>query len=148
MNTTEAIKILKQHNKWRRGEDDAIAMGNPGEIGEAIDAVIEAVSHGPRATSGGDHQFTIDTLQQDLDMCNDKIAQIRNAYDKMVIRNVEMVDVLQQQATELREGLYTALVAFESCCTGTMSISKSSDVMNTLWGILIKPENPTTGATK
>ena len=51
---SEAVKILKAHNNWRRGVDengneidDAVAMTmpmqNPKEIGEAIDVVVDYV---------------------------------------------------------------------------------------------------------
>ena len=35
----EAVEILRQHNEWRRG--DAISMLTPGEIGAAIDTVVD-----------------------------------------------------------------------------------------------------------
>lgn len=35
----EAVEILRQHNEWRRG--DAISMRTPGEIGAAIDTVVQ-----------------------------------------------------------------------------------------------------------
>ncbi len=39
MKTEEAIQILEQHNKWRRGEDD-ISMIEPSLLGEAIETVV------------------------------------------------------------------------------------------------------------
>jgi hypothetical protein len=42
MNLTEAIKILKTHNEWRRGAE--IEMTDPATLGKAIDIVLEAVS--------------------------------------------------------------------------------------------------------
>lgn len=39
MNLQEAIKILKRHNKWRRGA--VIEMENPTELGIAIDTILE-----------------------------------------------------------------------------------------------------------
>lgn len=39
MKLKEAIKILKYHNRWRRGEVD-LAKYRPKEIGQAIDLVI------------------------------------------------------------------------------------------------------------
>ncbi len=35
----EALKILEQHNKWRRGAD--IPMENPTVLGNAIDLIIK-----------------------------------------------------------------------------------------------------------
>lgn len=44
MKIEEAIKILKTHNKWRRGaRDSTIKMGDPYTIGIAIDTVVEWV---------------------------------------------------------------------------------------------------------
>lgn len=76
MNTDTAIKILKQHNLWRRGGDDTIAMRKPKEIGEAIDVVIEAVSHGPHETPGDGQQSTIAALQQ-------QVREMREVIDKL-----------------------------------------------------------------
>lgn len=39
MKIEEAIAILKQHNKWRRGAD--ILMTDPKILGEAIDCVVD-----------------------------------------------------------------------------------------------------------
>ena len=39
MTTQQAIAILRQHNKWRRGDDTA-EMQEPKDIGEAIEVVI------------------------------------------------------------------------------------------------------------
>lgn len=36
MTRTEAAEILRQHNRWRRGETDH-QQHNPSEVGEAID---------------------------------------------------------------------------------------------------------------
>jgi hypothetical protein len=41
MKLKKAIKILKRHNKWRRGAD--IEMGSPTELGIAIDVIIKKV---------------------------------------------------------------------------------------------------------
>jgi len=42
MNITDAIKILKTHNEWRRGAQ--IEQAEPVIIGQAIDIVLEALS--------------------------------------------------------------------------------------------------------
>jgi nucleoid DNA-binding protein len=42
MTLKEAVKILEQHNKWRRG-DDIIPMLSPRDVGIAIDAVLAEV---------------------------------------------------------------------------------------------------------
>ena len=39
MDKQEVIKILEQHNKWRRGAD--IEMLSPKDIGKAIDYAIK-----------------------------------------------------------------------------------------------------------
>jgi len=39
MKLEEAIKILKEHNIWRRGAED-VKMTNPKELGIAIDTVV------------------------------------------------------------------------------------------------------------
>lgn len=44
MDIKEAVYILKQHNKWRRGAD--IPMANPTELGKAIDLVIAYTERG------------------------------------------------------------------------------------------------------
>ena len=41
MDIQEAVKLLEQHNKWRRGAD--IPMANPSELGKAIDMVVETL---------------------------------------------------------------------------------------------------------
>lgn len=46
MNMTEAVAVLRKHNEWRRApahlpEDAMPAMGNPREIGRAIDALCD-----------------------------------------------------------------------------------------------------------
>lgn len=38
MEVQEALRILEQHNKWRRGAD--VPMGDPKIIGEAIDLIV------------------------------------------------------------------------------------------------------------
>jgi hypothetical protein len=45
MNKDEALEILKQHNLWRRNQDDVnpYEMCDPKELGEAIDCVVEAL---------------------------------------------------------------------------------------------------------
>lgn len=40
MNIEEAIQILKDHNKWRRGAD--MPMTDPKILGEAIDCIVDA----------------------------------------------------------------------------------------------------------
>ena len=42
MNLTDAIKILKTHNEWRRGAQ--IEQAEPVIIGQAIDMVLDALS--------------------------------------------------------------------------------------------------------
>jgi hypothetical protein len=45
MNNTEtkqAAELLRQHNKWRRG-DEEIEMHNPADLGKAIDTVLAAL---------------------------------------------------------------------------------------------------------
>ena len=39
MTLPEAIKILKSHNAWRRGDDSD--MTNPTKLGIAIDLIVE-----------------------------------------------------------------------------------------------------------
>jgi hypothetical protein len=38
MDIQEAVKLLEQHNKWRRGAD--IKMVDPKMLGEAIDLIV------------------------------------------------------------------------------------------------------------
>ena len=40
MTTQQAIEILRQHNKWRRGDDEDIEMQEPKDIGEAIEVAV------------------------------------------------------------------------------------------------------------
>ena len=40
MKLHKALKILDNHNKWRRGDDD-YPMAHPTELGKAIDTVIK-----------------------------------------------------------------------------------------------------------
>jgi hypothetical protein len=40
MTPDDCITILTEHNKWRRGADD-LPMGDPRQIGLAIDYAIE-----------------------------------------------------------------------------------------------------------
>ena len=42
MELSEAIKILKHHNKWRRSKEDfnPFTMVNPKQLGVAIDTVV------------------------------------------------------------------------------------------------------------
>lgn len=40
MTLQEAVAILENHNKWRRG-DDTIKMAEPKELGIAIDLIVE-----------------------------------------------------------------------------------------------------------
>jgi len=42
MNITEAIKILKDHNEWRKGSDEK-QMAEPKELSQAIDVIINYV---------------------------------------------------------------------------------------------------------
>jgi hypothetical protein len=39
MTAEQAIAILRHHNAWRRGEE--IPMGDPAEIGRAIDVLVD-----------------------------------------------------------------------------------------------------------
>lgn len=39
METATAVKILEDHNKWRRGDDD-MEMADPKQLGEAIDFIV------------------------------------------------------------------------------------------------------------
>jgi hypothetical protein len=45
MDKKEAVTILKNHNLWRRNQDDVnpYEMGNPTELGKAIDYAVEAL---------------------------------------------------------------------------------------------------------
>lgn len=48
MTANKAADILEAHNDWRRGGDEVAPMGNPTEIGIAIDravAVLRAAHH-------------------------------------------------------------------------------------------------------
>jgi hypothetical protein len=40
MTTKQAVKILRFHNRWRRGEE--IPMQEPAKIGEAIEVLCDA----------------------------------------------------------------------------------------------------------
>lgn len=40
MTLDEAIKILEQHNNWRRDNDGIYEMADPKELGKAIDLVV------------------------------------------------------------------------------------------------------------
>ena len=42
MTTQQAVQILDQHNKWRRGEE-GISQADPATIGVAIDVVVNAL---------------------------------------------------------------------------------------------------------
>ena len=39
----EALLILRDHNVWRRGDDDNIEMQEPKSLGKAIDVAVEAL---------------------------------------------------------------------------------------------------------
>jgi len=41
MEIKRATQILKQHNSWRRSDEDHPEMVNPTELGLAIDAIIK-----------------------------------------------------------------------------------------------------------
>lgn len=43
MTEQEALELLKQHNRWRRG-DDSVEMGDPKAIGLAIDVACRALA--------------------------------------------------------------------------------------------------------
>ena len=43
MTTQQAITILRQHNQWRRGDDEDIEMQEPKDIGEAIDVAVSVM---------------------------------------------------------------------------------------------------------
>lgn len=43
MTEQEALELLKQHNRWRRG-DDSVEMANPSELGRAIDVACRALA--------------------------------------------------------------------------------------------------------
>lgn len=45
MNQQQAVKILKQHNAWRRG--DEIPQLDPKDVGEAIDTAVRLLSKKP-----------------------------------------------------------------------------------------------------
>tara|TARA_B100001167_G_C16774583_1_gene310391 strand:- start:9976 stop:10290 length:315 start_codon:yes stop_codon:yes gene_type:complete len=40
MEIKEAIQVLKDHNIWRRGEDEELKITDPKELGLAIDTVV------------------------------------------------------------------------------------------------------------
>ena len=40
MEIKEAIKVLKHHNVWRKGDDENAIMTNPKRLGVAIDVVV------------------------------------------------------------------------------------------------------------
>ena len=40
MTIHEAVALLENHNKWRRG-DDTLEMADPKELGIAIDLMVE-----------------------------------------------------------------------------------------------------------
>ena len=44
METETAVKILEDHNKWRRGDDD-MEMADPKQLGEAIDFIVSQLKH-------------------------------------------------------------------------------------------------------
>lgn len=46
MRITAVIKILEEHNKWRRGKTSA--MQNPAQLGKAIDAAIRQLKKLPK----------------------------------------------------------------------------------------------------
>ena len=51
--TEELIKIIRDHNKWRRG-DDSKPMQNPTELGIALDEICDKLEY-------------LDVLQDSLD---------------------------------------------------------------------------------
>ena len=53
MTNAEAAKILRDHNRWRRGEDEYCPVGvepphPPKKIGEAIDHAVKVLTAAPR----------------------------------------------------------------------------------------------------
>ena len=51
MDNHEALKILTEHNQWRRGDEGI--WHNPTEVGEAIDTAISVLSSLPAPTQDG-----------------------------------------------------------------------------------------------
>lgn len=49
MSPRRAAKVLKSHNKWRRGAD--IPMGNPKELGMAIETAIRLMEKCSQTTN-------------------------------------------------------------------------------------------------
>lgn len=63
METKKAIEILRRHNAWRRGAE--LPMEDPTELGEAIDAVCDAiVSDFPEGIT--DEQIIWQAVSRDL----------------------------------------------------------------------------------
>lgn len=40
MEVKQAIQVLKDHNKWRKGEDEELQMTDPKKLGISIDTVV------------------------------------------------------------------------------------------------------------
>lgn len=74
MTTQEAIKILKNHNRWRRGED--IPAVCPVMLGEAIDQAVKDLGWANLASQVGktivaetEVKFTPNTCYKTLEPC-------------------------------------------------------------------------------
>jgi hypothetical protein len=69
MEIKEAIQVLKDHNEWRRGEDETLQMTDPKKLGIAIDTVVNEFENlfisGVVFNEAKKYKETLENLQQD-----------------------------------------------------------------------------------
>mgnify|MGYP006057299227 FL=1 len=79
MTPTETATILRQFNKWRRGDDD-IPQLDGHKVGEAIDAAIGMIERMSKMEAA--LQIAMRQNSHDMLMTGDELRQ-RTVYDRM-----------------------------------------------------------------
>ena len=105
MTPQEAIKILRQHNEWRRYDGplgEGPEMGQPKEIGEAIDTVCDALEQGNQRANEVLNICTqaVDTfgVESQTDMAIEECAELINALEKHRRGRNSKADVVEEIA--------------------------------------------------
>ncbi|AGO49645.1 hypothetical protein Phi13:2_gp035 [Cellulophaga phage phi13:2] len=88
MKIKEAIQVLKDHNIWRKGENEEVQMTDPKKLGVAIDTVVNKF----------ENLFISDVTQCEATKTTNKIEEIQVSVDKKLF--VELYNFAYKKAVK------------------------------------------------
>ena len=100
MELNDAVALLTTYNEWRRGEDKALEMPNPREIGVALDTVLAAVNEGGTLDEARMRSFWRAAIKE-RDEWREQLERERDEAQAAFVIATDQLVVAQQQVREM-----------------------------------------------